>query len=81
MPTINSRLERLEQRAAPEQRKAQIVADAAWVVARLRDLTARAQRIPAEHMTEARARWAGWSRRFTADQRQIGCVIPRDNDI
>lgn len=66
MPTISSRLDRLEQRAAPEQQQAQIAADAAWVVARLRDLTARAKPIPAEHITEARVRWVGWSTRFTA---------------
>lgn len=66
MPTISSRLDRLERRAAPDQRQAQIVADAAWVVDRLRDLAAKTQPIPVEHMTEARARWAGWSARFAA---------------
>lgn len=42
MPTISSRLDRLEQRAAPDQRQAQIEADAAWVVNRLRDLAGKA---------------------------------------
>lgn len=69
MPTVSSRLDRLEQRAAPEQRQARIAADAAWVLARLRDLAAKAQPIPAEHMTEARVRWTAWSARRAQEAR------------